>query len=163
MTDRESSRVSTPARVVAALRELIAALDRRVPHVERMGEIRIASDAAMLRSEAVTRIEELKHAGSDYHCYDQDLVEAIMTDDGGPSPENARRSVATGVYSAARSVAASDDQHDDITSVIVKITNAALCIGHTPLPLATVTGRAPTTRPGVQLGTPSERPSGVQS
>jgi hypothetical protein len=82
MTDQESSGVSTSTRIEAALRELIAALDRRVPCVERTGEIRIAKDAAMLRSEAVMRIEELKHAGSDHPCYDQELVEAIMTDDG---------------------------------------------------------------------------------
>ena len=75
---------------MAALCELIAALDRRVPHVERAGEIRIAREAAMLRSEAVARIEELKQAGPDQHCYDQALVEAIMTDDGGPPPEGGR-------------------------------------------------------------------------
>jgi hypothetical protein len=82
MTDQDSSGLSTPARIVAALRELIAALDRRVPRVERTGEIGIAKDAAMLRSEAVMRIEELQHGGSDHHGYDQELVEAIMTDDG---------------------------------------------------------------------------------
>lgn len=86
MTDQESS-VSRSTRLVAELRELIAALDCRVPRIERTGESRIASDAAMLRSEALTRIEELKHAGSDPHRYEQELVEAIMTDDGGPSPE----------------------------------------------------------------------------
>ena len=35
-------------------------------------------------SEAVARIEELQRAGSDDDLYDQELVEAIMTDDGGP-------------------------------------------------------------------------------
>ena len=76
------------ARIVAALRELIVALDRRVPHIERAGEIQIAQDAAKLRREAVKRIEELKHAGSDHHRHDQELFEAIMTDDGGPPPES---------------------------------------------------------------------------
>jgi hypothetical protein len=71
MTDQESRGVSSPTRIVAALRELIAALDRRVPRVERTGETRIARDAAMLRSQAVMRIQELKQAGSDDHPYDQ--------------------------------------------------------------------------------------------
>lgn len=77
MTNPESS-----TRVVAALRELIVALDRRMPHVERSGEIQIGKDAALLRSTALRRIEELTHAGSDQQ-YDKELVEAIMTDDGG--------------------------------------------------------------------------------
>ena len=48
--------------LVAALKELIDALDRRVPHVERVGEIRIARDAVALKKEALTRIEELRRA-----------------------------------------------------------------------------------------------------
>ena len=42
-----------------ALHELIDALDRRVPHMERAGESSIASDAARLRAAAVKRLEEL--------------------------------------------------------------------------------------------------------
>lgn len=45
--------------IVATLRELIEAIDSRVPHVERAGEAQIARDAAALRQEAVSRIEEL--------------------------------------------------------------------------------------------------------
>ena len=41
------------------LEELIAALDRRVPHVERAGEAEIAEDAANLRDKAVRRLKEL--------------------------------------------------------------------------------------------------------
>ena len=71
--------------VLAALRELISALDSRVPHLERTGEIRIAKDAQILPSEAVARIEALQRAGSDDDTpYNPELVEAIMTDDGGP-------------------------------------------------------------------------------
>jgi len=44
---------------VRELEELIAALDRRVPHVERVGEADIANDAASLRAKAVRRLEEL--------------------------------------------------------------------------------------------------------
>jgi hypothetical protein len=41
------------------LEELIAALDRRVPRVERAGEAAIARDAAALRAKAVARLAEL--------------------------------------------------------------------------------------------------------
>jgi hypothetical protein len=41
------------------LRELIAALDRRVPRVERAGEAMIAREAAALREKAVQRLAEL--------------------------------------------------------------------------------------------------------
>ena len=46
--------------VLARLRELVAALDRRVPQVERKAETRIARDAAALRQKAQKRIEELE-------------------------------------------------------------------------------------------------------
>ena len=42
------------------MRELVAALDRRVPHCERVGEVRIARDAAELRDRAMKRIAELE-------------------------------------------------------------------------------------------------------
>lgn len=41
------------------LEELIAALDRRVPRVERAGEAAIARDAAALRQKAVQRLAQL--------------------------------------------------------------------------------------------------------
>jgi hypothetical protein len=41
------------------LRELIAALDRRVPRLERADELSIASDAAALKAKALKRLEEL--------------------------------------------------------------------------------------------------------
>lgn len=41
------------------LRELIAALDARMPHVERAGEEAIARDAAALREKAVQRLRAL--------------------------------------------------------------------------------------------------------
>lgn len=43
----------------SVLRELIAALDRRVPRVEQVGESGIARDAAALRAKAVKRLTEL--------------------------------------------------------------------------------------------------------
>jgi hypothetical protein len=46
--------------VVADLYELIDALDRRVPHLEREGEHRIAQEAAALRRKAEARIAEIE-------------------------------------------------------------------------------------------------------
>jgi hypothetical protein len=48
------------ARLARELRELITALDNRVPRVERAGEVSIAKDAAALRAKAVKRLEELE-------------------------------------------------------------------------------------------------------
>ena len=42
------------------LRELIAALDKRVPRIERVGEASIARDAAALRKKALERLAELQ-------------------------------------------------------------------------------------------------------
>jgi hypothetical protein len=42
------------------LLELIEALDRRVPRVERAGEAGIARDAAALREKAIRRLRELE-------------------------------------------------------------------------------------------------------
>ena len=49
----------TASDLVRELQELIAALDRRVPRVERAGEAAIARDAAALREKAVQRLREL--------------------------------------------------------------------------------------------------------
>ena len=50
----------TSSSAVRELLELIAALDRRVPQVQRAGEASIARDAAALKSRALKRIEELE-------------------------------------------------------------------------------------------------------
>jgi hypothetical protein len=71
-------------RVVAALRELVDALDRRVPHVERLGEVRIAREAAGLRKEAAKRLEKLSPRELDAHAGESERSDAVMTDDGGP-------------------------------------------------------------------------------
>lgn len=42
------------------LRELIAALDRRAPHLGRKGEQRIARESAILKKEAQERIAQLE-------------------------------------------------------------------------------------------------------
>lgn len=64
-----TARVSdTPAptrqQMIDDLRELITALDRRVPRLEATGETDIASDAARLRDKALERIAELE-SGAD--------------------------------------------------------------------------------------------------
>ena len=46
--------------LVHDLRELIAALDHRVPHLERKGESDIVRDAQALRRAALARITELE-------------------------------------------------------------------------------------------------------
>ena len=55
---------SKSTRMIEDLRELITALDRRVPHLERTGEIEIARDAAALRKKALERIACLEKAGA---------------------------------------------------------------------------------------------------
>ncbi len=57
----ERAMSSIQRRAVRHLRELIAALDRRLPQVERVGEATIAREAAALRADAVRRIVELEH------------------------------------------------------------------------------------------------------
>ena len=49
-----------PTAVVRELLELIAALDRRMPQVQRAGEASIARDAAALKTRPLQRIEELQ-------------------------------------------------------------------------------------------------------
>jgi hypothetical protein len=49
-------------RVIRELNELVAALDRRVPQVHRVGEAAIAEAAAALEDAAIRRIEELEQA-----------------------------------------------------------------------------------------------------
>jgi hypothetical protein len=51
-----------PNQLARDLRELITALDRRVPRVERAGEVSIAQDAAALREKAVQRLRDLQGA-----------------------------------------------------------------------------------------------------
>jgi hypothetical protein len=51
--------VPSTTELIATLRELIDALDRRVPNVQRANEAQILKDAAALREAALKRIEEL--------------------------------------------------------------------------------------------------------
>lgn len=54
--------LSAQRRAIQHLRELVAALDLRLPRVERMDEARIAREAAALRADAMHRIIELERA-----------------------------------------------------------------------------------------------------
>ena len=60
MADKKTTTEADRARTLRHLRELIAALDRRVPNIEDTGEIVIARDAAALRAKAMQRITELE-------------------------------------------------------------------------------------------------------
>ena len=55
-----SATIPSTSRAVRELLELIAAIDRRLPQVERAGEAAIAHDAAALKTRALKRIEELE-------------------------------------------------------------------------------------------------------
>ncbi len=50
----------TPTEQIYLLRELIEALERRLPQIERTGEIQIARDAADLKDKALKRIAALQ-------------------------------------------------------------------------------------------------------
>lgn len=49
----------TRSRLAHELRELIAALDRRAPQAERVGEASIAKEAVALRANAMKRLKDL--------------------------------------------------------------------------------------------------------
>jgi len=65
MPDKESGAEEERARALRHLHELIAALDRRVPHIAGTGEIAIAHDAATLRTQALDRIAQLEAASGE--------------------------------------------------------------------------------------------------
>lgn len=51
---------ATSKQQILHLRELIAALDRRVPRIEQVGEATIARDADALKKKALKRLAELQ-------------------------------------------------------------------------------------------------------
>jgi hypothetical protein len=56
----EASDDADRKRAIRHLRQLIEALNRRVPHVERVGEAEIARDAAELMDKALKRLKALE-------------------------------------------------------------------------------------------------------
>ena len=63
MTPDKRSTGTDRTRALRHLQELIEALDRRLPQIERCGEIAIASDAAALKKKALERIANLEAEG----------------------------------------------------------------------------------------------------
>ena len=59
-TPEETAVLTRRKQTIRNLSELIAALDRRVPQVERVGEASIARAAAKLKDEAIKRIVDLE-------------------------------------------------------------------------------------------------------
>jgi hypothetical protein len=59
---RHPDAIHTSERLLALV-EMVEALDRRIPHIERAGEARIAADAARLRASAMARIVSLRARG----------------------------------------------------------------------------------------------------
>ena len=59
---QQAAKLTRTTRTLHDLHELIAALDRRVPQVERGGEASIARTAAKLRDEASARVADLERA-----------------------------------------------------------------------------------------------------
>ena len=56
----ESCTVTADSELLRALQEVVQALDRRIPHVGRTGEVKIAADSRRLRAEASARIALLQ-------------------------------------------------------------------------------------------------------
>jgi hypothetical protein len=68
MTESTNHAAAHVKEMLADLSRLIEALDRRVPHLERLGEEQIARDAAELRQQAVSlihRLEQTTDAGDE--------------------------------------------------------------------------------------------------
>jgi hypothetical protein len=60
MTETMDERTAQARAVLTDLQQLIEALDRRVPRLERIGEAQIARDAADLRQRAVDLIRKIE-------------------------------------------------------------------------------------------------------
>ena len=60
MTDNATAADDDSATAQRHLRELIEALDRRVPHIERLGEVDIVEAATALRTKATQRLAALE-------------------------------------------------------------------------------------------------------
>jgi hypothetical protein len=60
VADKKKTAEGDRTRAQRHLRELIAALDRRVPHVERLGEVEIARAATALKKKALQRLAKLE-------------------------------------------------------------------------------------------------------
>jgi hypothetical protein len=64
VSDHPNDPLAIAADMLAELRRLIEALDRRVPRLERLGEEQIARDAAALRERAANLISQIEVAAA---------------------------------------------------------------------------------------------------
>ena len=62
MTTSKTAPAAAAKQMLADLQRLVEAIDRRVPHLERLSEAKIAREAADLRRRAVKLIRELEAA-----------------------------------------------------------------------------------------------------
>jgi hypothetical protein len=60
MNDATAVGETARSRTIRELRELVSAIDRRLPQVHRVGEVSIAQAAIALKDAALQRIEELE-------------------------------------------------------------------------------------------------------
>ena len=81
MSSKETAE-SDRARQIRHLHELIAALDRRVPRVESVGEIEIAREARALREKALQRIAELEASPETSHTLGTPSRNVLADNDG---------------------------------------------------------------------------------
>ena len=65
MIINQSDKATQARQVLADLLQLIEALDRRVPRLERLGEKQIAHEAADLRARALSLIRKIEDTLSD--------------------------------------------------------------------------------------------------
>ena len=93
--NEEKRKLEREREVALALGELIEALDRRVPHVERLGEGQIAREAAVLRQQAAARLEELRTSALERR--EDELSDAVMSDDGGAGGDRAEERRSRGI------------------------------------------------------------------
>jgi hypothetical protein len=82
MSSHKGIAQSDRTRKLRHLQELIAALDRRVPQVERIGEIEIAREGRALREKALQRIAELEASPETSHTSESLRMNVLDDDDG---------------------------------------------------------------------------------
>jgi hypothetical protein len=74
---RGDERAAALRKTMDHLVDLITALDRRLPQVQRMGEATIVTAAARLRDEARARIREIEHDIAGRESHDSQPVDTL--------------------------------------------------------------------------------------
>src|SRR6185436_8363416 len=78
MVERKRDTPTDMRPMIEDLRELVQALDRRVPQLERRGETDIVRDAEALKNKALERIADLESAGA--HQLESTIADRAMAD-----------------------------------------------------------------------------------